>query len=145
MAIINAQLNGNASSTSVWDTGTIPADGDQVYNTGGYNITFDQDITLGTSAASAGYPGTGTTATSAAIFHRGTGTITIAAGVTVRAKGDVLIQSGKLVMEAGATLILDTTSNPEGALGFYILDIAAQYGDDISQVKLVTNGTEAKE
>lgn len=143
MAIINAQLNGNASSTSVWDTGTIPADGDQVYNTGGYNITFDQDITLGTSAASAGYPGTGTTATSAAIFHRGSGTITIAAGVTVRAKGDVLIQQGKLVMEAGSTLILDTTSNPEGALGFYILDIAANYGDDISQVKLVTNGTEA--
>ena len=142
MAVINSILNGNSSSTATWDSGTVPVDGDQIYNTGGYNITFDADMTVGTSASSGQFPGTGTTATSAAIFSRGDCTITINAGVTLTCKGDVLIHGGRLVMEAGSTLILDTTSNPEGALGFYVLDIAAQYGDDISIVKLTTNGTE---
>ncbi len=143
MALINTILSGNTSSTSTFDSGTIPADGDQILNLGGFNITFDQDITIGPSAASGQFPGgSGTTAPSAAFFSRGQCEIRIKADVTVRAKGDFLIHGGKLVMEQGSTLILDTTSNPDAALGFYILDIAAEYGEDISRVKLVTEGIE---
>ena len=46
MATIRAVANGNWSATSTWNGGVVPGNGDTVYSNG-WNVTINQDITIG--------------------------------------------------------------------------------------------------
>ena len=46
MATIRAVANGNWSSTSTWNGGVVPGNGDTVYSNG-WNVTINQDINIG--------------------------------------------------------------------------------------------------
>ena len=143
MAEIFAQLNGNASASSMWSGGASPTTGDTIINPS-YVISFDYDVTLGTTPDPFQWAGSVANAPnpSAAIWSKG-GTLTIMKDVTLTLKGDFLLWNTRLIMEDGAKIIFDTTGNSLGNKGFYVLDISLNYGNNIGHARLVTNGTEA--
>ena len=163
MATILQTSTGNFSEPSTWAGGVVPSANDHIVSYGGYTLTMDTSITLGSSVQSGGwapsFSSASNAAPSAAIWMR-QGTLIVSDNVDLLLKGDLLIMASVATIGAGVTITIDPTdadvtgtnaannalaTNAEdvGANKFYVVDIATSYGRHNIEGCLTINGTEA--
>ena len=163
MATILQSATGNFSSPLTWAGGVVPSANDHIVSYGGYTLTMDTSITLGSSVQSGGWAtsfgSASNAAPSAAIWMR-QGTLIINDDIDLILKGDLIIMDSVATIGAGVNITIDPTdadvtgtnaagnalaTNAEdvGANKFYVVDIAMNYGRHNIEGRLTINGTEA--
>lgn len=83
MALIQSIASGNWSDPSIWDTGTVPGDGDTVIINAGHTVVIDQDLTIGDGSAGC-----------IAIDIYGTLKYDVSANRILNLKGSIVVRSG---------------------------------------------------
>lgn len=125
MATITSAQSGNWSSTSTWDGGNLPADGDTVVIASGHTVTFDVDLSSWATGIN-GLTITGTltvsTSTSSYMF--------IKAGATINGTGTFNVGTSDNPIPYGTTFTLT------GGAGWYIK------GDTSTGLTMTVFGTE---
>ena len=125
MATITSAQSGNWSSTSTWDGGNLPADGDTVVIASGHTVTFDVDLSSWATGIN-GLTITGTltvsTSTSSYMF--------IKAGATINGTGTFNVGTSSNPIPYGTTFTLT------GGAGWYIK------GDTSTGLTMTVFGTE---
>lgn len=153
MPIKTQVASGNLSNPSIWSGGQIPGDGDRIVNYDGWDLTIDQDATIGTNAQSgkwlgsqSGFYALATADISAAIWVR-SGTLTISDNVTLTLKGDLISQNSEVTIGAGVTINIDASGADTTGLSdsdfnrFYVIDAAIDYGGELQRGRITINGT----
>lgn len=156
MALRIQTASGVLSNTAIWsdgDTLGIPGDGDRIVNYNGFDLTIDQNATIGANVQSANWLSSfgswnapADSAISAAIWVRG-GKLIVNDNVTLTLKGDLISSNSEVIVGAGVTINIDASGAeiPAGyadvdANKFYVIDIALQWGGSNHKGRITFNG-----